>query len=193
MSAVSPPPNSPVGMSFATPWSHALWMPTTKPVPMPPKLHLTVQYATPAPELPRWRLRRWVQHGLHPVANGTATGPTPFQAAGLTLRLVDTQVGRELNHAYRGRNYATIVLTFEYGTDPQGTVRADIVLCVPVLHNEAREQGKPVLHHAAHLVVHGVLHALGYDHLTPEEAEHMEGLETRVLARLGIPDPYQVI
>ncbi|MPT28816.1 MAG: rRNA maturation RNase YbeY, partial [Achromobacter sp.] len=84
----------------------------------------------------------------------------------------------------------TNVLTFEYGIDPEGTLRADIVLCHPVLLDEARQHGKPVLHHAAHLTIHGVLHALGYDHLDDAQAHEMESLETRLLARLNIPDPY---
>lgn len=157
---------------------------------MPPELRLAVQYATPVPELPRWRIRRWVQHALNAAATDQNAG-SGSQAAELTVRLVDTTEARELNHAYRERDYATNVLTFEYGTDPDGTARADIVLCVPVLHTEAREQGKPLVHHAAHLIVHGVLHALGYDHITSEDARHMESLETTLLSRFGIRDPYQ--
>lgn len=158
---------------------------------MPPELSLSVQYAVPAPELPRWRIRRWVQQALNAAAADQAPGSPTLRAAEFTLRLVDADEARELNSSYRERDYATNVLTFEYGTDPGGTARADIVLCLPVLHAEAQEQNKPLLHHAAHLVIHGVLHALGYDHLTPEEADHMEGLETTLLAKLGIRDPYQ--
>lgn len=157
---------------------------------MPPELRLAVQYATPAPELPRWRIRRWVQHALIAAAADQHSG-SALQAAELTVRLVDATEARELNNAYRERDYATNVLTFGYGTDPDGTAHADIVLCVPVLHTEAREQGKPLMHHAAHLIVHGVLHALGYDHETSEEARHMETLETTLLSKFGIGDPYQ--
>ncbi|WP_017524361.1 rRNA maturation RNase YbeY [Pusillimonas noertemannii] len=150
------------------------------------ELSLAVQYAEPAPQLPRWRLRRWVRRSLD-VAGGTLPG---LRAAALTLRLVGQEEGRELNLQYRERDYATNVLTFEYGMDPEGTVAGDIVLCLPVLEREAREQGKTLLNHAAHLTVHGVLHALGHDHLDAAEAREMEALETRILETLGIADPY---
>ena len=153
----------------------------------------TVQYATEAPELPRWRLRRWAQRAVEfTAAEEAELLDTPrFQRAELTRRLVDADGGRALNNSYRQRDYATNVLTFEYGVDPTGTAGGDIVLCVPVLHKEAAEQGKPLLAHAAHLTIHGVLHALGYDHLDDEDAEEMEALETRILASLRIPNPYQ--
>src|SRR5690606_1200472 len=106
------------------------------------------------------------------------------------LRLVDEEEGRELNRQFRERDYATNVLTFEYGMDPEGGMAGDIVLCVPVLKREAQEQGKTLLRHAAHLTVHGVLHALGHDHIDPDEARDMEATEVRVLATLGVPDPY---
>ena len=154
-----------------------------------PRLALAVQYATDAPELPRWRLRRWVQHAVNAAA---AAGALPGVATvALALRLVGSDEAQTLNREFRGRDYATNVLTFEYGMDPDATASGDIILCLPVLYREAAEQGKTVIHHAAHLTVHGVLHALGYDHLEPEEAETMEALETTVLANLGIADPYQ--
>lgn len=160
---------------------------------MPPELSLSVQYATPTPELPRWRLRRWVLHALSGAhkAEALADAPDRFRAASLTLRLVDADEGRRLNHEFRQKDYATNVLTFEYGIDPDGVASGDIVLCVPVLHGEALEQKKTVLHHAAHLTVHGVLHALGYDHVDPDEAADMEALETAILAEMAIADPYQ--
>ena len=156
------------------------------------RLAFSVQYATEAPELPRWRLRRWVKQALEQTAAEEAELlETPrYTRAELTLRLVDAEEGRALNQGYRQRDYATNVLTFEYGIDPEGTVSGDIVLCVPVLHREAAEQGKPLLAHAAHLTVHGVLHALAYDHLDEDDAREMEALETRILASLRIPDPY---
>lgn len=150
------------------------------------ELALAVQYQTDAPQLPRWRLRRWAQQAL----NGAAAQLPDLRGVQLTLRLVDAEEGRQLNHDYRERDYATNVLTFEYGADPDGIRYGDIVLCLPVMAREAQEQGKPEAHHAAHLVVHGVLHALGYDHEEAEEAQHMESLETQILARMGIPDPY---
>lgn len=154
---------------------------------------LSVQYGVAVPELPRWRLRRWARRAAEQVAvEEAALLDTPrFQRVELTLRLVDAEEGQALNREYRERDYATNVLTFEYGVDPEGTLAGDIVLCVPVLRREAEEQQKPLLNHAAHLTVHGVLHALGYDHLDDETAEEMEALETRILAGFGMPDPYR--
>lgn len=164
-----------------------------------PLLSFAVQYGIEAPELPRWRLRRWVQHAINGVARAhQASGrspkkdhsPQPFISASLTLRLVDLHEGQALNRDYRERDYATNVLTFEYGVDPSGNASGDIVLCVPVLHREATEQNKTLLDHAAHLTVHGVLHALGYDHIDADDACEMEALEVDILGKLGINDPY---
>lgn len=155
------------------------------------KLSLAVQYATPMAELSRPQIRRWVQRTLnaarHDLQNTDKQAPL---AAELTVRFVDADEGRQLNYQYRERDYATNVLTFEYGMDPAGCTHADIVLCTPVLRQEAKDQCKPLLHHAAHLVTHGVLHALGYDHIDPAEARQMEQLETQLLATLHIADPY---
>jgi probable rRNA maturation factor len=156
---------------------------------MSPELSLSVQYGCAADQLPRWRVRRWVQAALKALEAGQLTAPARVS---LTLRLVNSDEGRSLNQAYRQRDYATNVLTFEYGIDPEGTAHGDIVLCMPVLLAEAQDQGKPLLHHAAHLTIHGTLHALGYDHVEPDDAQHMEALETHILATLGIPDPYVV-
>jgi probable rRNA maturation factor len=156
---------------------------------MYPDFSLSIQYAVPAAELPRWRLRRWVGHALAQAL--AAPDPRAGQPVALTLRIVDTDEGRALNAGYRQRDYATNVLTFEYGAAPDGSISGDIVLCLPVLVREAAEQHKPLLHHAAHLVTHGVLHALGWDHIEADEAEHMEALETRILAAQHIPDPYR--
>ncbi|HWK72595.1 rRNA maturation RNase YbeY [Pollutimonas sp. M17] len=158
---------------------------------MSPDLSLVVQYATAADQLPRWRLRRWVLHALRGIARADGPEADALRAVVLTLRLVDADEGRRLNREFRGRDYATNVLTFEYGTGPDGTASGDVVLCVPVLHSEAAEQGKPLLDHAAHLTVHGVLHALGYDHIDPDEASTMEALEVEILGKMGIADPYQ--
>ncbi|OZI71093.1 rRNA maturation RNase YbeY [Bordetella genomosp. 12] len=153
-----------------------------------PALALAVQYAVSEARLPRWRLRRWAGYAL---AGASADGLVDFTAAELNIRLVGQAEGRELNAQFRGRDYATNVLTFEYGVDPLGTARGDIVICVPVLVREAREQKKAFADHAAHLCIHGVLHALGYDHIKVREAKRMETLETAILARMGIADPYQ--
>ena len=144
------------------------------------KLSLSVQYADPRlkEQLPRTTLRRWVRAAL-------------LAPAELTLRFVDAGEGQLLNRDYRGKDYATNVLTFAYTEDEDAELtQADIILCTDVLMKEAGEQGISLEAHAAHLVVHGVLHAQGYDHETDEEAEEMEQLETEILATLGIADPY---
>lgn len=113
-------------------------------------------------------------------------------AAQLVVRIVDEAEGRELNANYRGRDGATNVLSFDFGEpdllDPP--LLGDIVVCAPVVEREAQEQGKAPEAHWAHLVVHGVLHLLGFDHEDESEAERMEGIEREVLAGLGYPDPY---
>jgi len=151
-----------------------------------PELSLSVQYGVSEPRLPRWRLRRWARRAL----DGAAQDGLKCARAEFSLRLVGQAEGRKLNHAYRDKDYATNVLTFEYGTDPLGTARGDIVICVPVLVREAREQRKTLLDHAAHLTIHGVLHALGYDHIKARDARRMETLETAILAGMRIADPY---
>jgi len=147
------------------------------------KLSLSVQYpdARLQESVTRQKLRRWVQAAL--------LGP-----AELTIRFVDAEEGRVLNRDYREKDYATNVLTFAYNegeeiADDEPT-RADIILCTDVLEKEAAEQKKTVEEHTAHLVVHGVLHAQGYDHDDDAEAAEMEQLERDVLAALGYPDPY---
>jgi probable rRNA maturation factor len=155
---------------------------------MSPELSLSVQYAASAPQLPRWRLRRWIGRALE---GASADGLVDFSAAQISMRLVGQAEGRRLNLEFRGRDYATNVLTFEYGVGPDNVARGDIVVCVPVLAREAREQGKSLLDHAAHLTLHGTLHALGYDHIKARDARRMETLETRLLAAMGIADPYE--
>lgn len=154
---------------------------------MSPKFSLAVQYACPAPALTRSRIRNWVSKAL-----GYALVETPEQKVELTIRIVDSEEAQTLNLQWRNRDYATNVLTFEYGADPDDIIHGDIVLCLAVLEREAKEQNKPLLNHAAHLVTHGVLHALGYDHIEEEEALVMEALETKILAAQKIPDPYLV-
>lgn len=160
-----------------------------------PELSLAVQYGIADPELPRWRIRRWVLGALIASQATGAKGDKNtkrIEHLSLTLRLVGQAEGRELNHTYRGKDNATNVLTFDYApvSEPQDHVTADIVICTPVLKQEARSQGKPYLHHAAHLVVHGTLHALGYDHMTKAQAALMETLEIEILERWGIKNPY---
>ena len=151
-------------------------------MPQKNKLSLTVHYADAslAGSVTRPLLRRWASAAL-------------LAHAELTLRFVDAEEGRVLNREYRGKDYATNVLTFPYAdesTPADEPTRADIVFCCPVLEAEAAAQRKPLLAHAAHLVVHGVLHAQGYDHEDDAEAAEMEALEVEILAGLGLPDPY---
>lgn len=144
------------------------------------KLNLSVQYADERLKdlLTRPLLRKTIQAAL-------------FFPADLTLRIVDAEEGRILNRDYRGKDYATNVLTFAYTEDMDAEVtQADIILCTDVLEKEAKEQKKTVLEHAQHLVVHGVLHAQGYDHEDDEEAEEMEALEIEILESLGLANPY---
>lgn len=111
----------------------------------------------------------------------------------VAVRLVGEHEGRALNLDYRGRDYATNVLTFTYGEEAGGEdmpLYGDIVMCVPVVVREAAEQGKAVAAHFAHLMVHGMLHLQGFDHESEAEAEIMEALETEILAGLGIDNPY---
>lgn len=149
---------------------------------MPPKnkLTLSLQFADPRARdiVDRSDLRRWIQAAL-------------FAPADLTVRFVNAEEGRTLNRDYRGKDYATNVLTFAYTEDADAPVtQADIILCTDVLEREAAEQHLEIGAHAAHLVVHGVLHAQGYDHEDEAEAAEMEELETEILASLGIADPY---
>ena len=147
------------------------------------KLSLSVQFADErlSDIITRPHIRRWVKAAL-------------LAHTELTLRFVNEEEGRQLNHDYRGKDYATNVLTFSYNesTDSDDDiVRADIVLCSDVVLREAKDQHRSVEHHVAHLIVHGVLHAQGYDHESDDEALEMENFETEILAKLGIPDPYQ--
>lgn len=143
-----------------------------------PTLELAIQFAVKA-ELPsRADFRRWAQAALR-------------ADAAAALRVVDEAEGRDLNRDYRGKDYPTNVLTFEYGPDQEsGCLSGDIVLCAPVVEREAREQGKELAAHYAHLTVHGLLHLQGYDHEKKGEAVTMEALESFIMQRLGFPDPY---
>ena len=147
------------------------------------KLDLEVQYPDSRLEqdITEAMLQRWVEAAL--------LGP-----AELSIRFVDAEEGLALNRQYRGKDYATNVLTFAYNEGEElgedDPTQADIILCTDVLVREAEEQKKTVEEHAAHLVVHGVLHAQGYDHEHDEEAEEMEQFERDIMEVLGYPDPY---
>ena len=140
------------------------------------RLNLTVQYACKATELPlRVQIRAWVRAALD--VDGKKGGE-------ITVRLVDEEEGRTLNRDYRGKDYATNVLSFPYDSEP--VICGDLVICAPVVEREAREQGKALDSHYAHLVVHGVLHLQGYDHETGDaDAELMENKEAVLLNYLN--------
>lgn len=126
--------------------------------------------------LPRHKVARWIRHALALDAE-------------ITVRIVGEDEGRQLNRDYRQKDYATNVLTFDYAQEP--VVSADLVLCAPVVAREAAEQNKTLAEHYAHLLVHGALHAQGWDHETSEQdAQEMEAYETDILRGLGFADPY---
>ncbi|OFZ69755.1 MAG: rRNA maturation RNase YbeY [Betaproteobacteria bacterium RBG_16_58_11] len=141
----------------------------------PPRLSLAVQYAAEAAGLPtRAQVRKWARAALTCDAE-------------ITVRFVDEIEGRSLNRDYRGKDYATNVLSFIYSSTP---VQGDLVICAPVVAREAQDQGKAIDAHYAHLIVHGALHLQGFDHEVEAEAQAMEARETEIVIKLGYPDPY---
>lgn len=147
---------------------------------MRPVLQLSLQFAdaTHRAELPRHRVSRWIRAAL----------AVPGQ---ITVRIVDAEEGRALNRDYRGKDYATNVLTFDYEHAP--VVTADLVLCAHVVAEEARSQRIDLQAHYAHLLVHGTLHAQGWDHEDAGAASAMEAEERTILLGLGLPDPYPAL
>ncbi|GAB3484473.1 rRNA maturation RNase YbeY [Marinomonas epiphytica] len=118
-------------------------------------------------------------------------GDTSYE---VTIRLVDVEESHELNHQYRGKDKPTNVLSFPFEV-PEGIelpLLGDLVVCKQVVEEEAIAQQKNLLHHWAHMIIHGILHLRGYDHIKEDEAEEMEGIETQLLAELSIPDPYTI-
>lgn len=144
-----------------------------------PALTLSLQFADKRHRdlLPRHTVAKWLRAALESDAE-------------LTVRVVDAPEGQALNRDYRQRDYATNVLTFDYAHEP--VVVADLILCAPVIAQEASEQGKTLQAHYAHMLVHGALHAQGHDHIEDDEAQCMEAREREVLKRLGFEDPYGV-
>lgn len=144
---------------------------------LPPALSLAVQYASAAPNLPtRPQFRRWFRAALQ-------------QNVRVTLRIVDEAEGRELNKNFRGKDYATNVLTFVY--DDTEPLSGDVIICAPVVEKEASVQHKELMAHYAHMTIHAALHLQGYDHEQDDDAAQMEALETRLMLKLRYPDPYQ--
>lgn len=133
-------------------------------------------------ELARWAQAAWQGEG----------------EAGVVIRIVAEAESQNLNSTYRGKDYPTNVLSFPYDPPPipleedETDYLGDLVICLPVVEREASEQGKTLEQHWAHLLIHGVLHLQGYDHISDDEAVEMETLETAILGKLGFPDPYQV-
>lgn len=169
-----------------------------------PEVRLSVQRACDAPDLPDdAQLTAWVRAAL------LAGAPRPRPTSTLALRIVDADEGARLNETYRGKPGPTNVLSFpfepptglppealaaleeELGTDLE-TELGDLVICAPVLRREAADQGKTLAAHTAHLLIHGTLHLLGYDHIEPAQAARMEALESAILRELGFPTPYEV-
>ena len=149
------------------------------------QVDVAVGYATSRKGVPSSAsFRRWVEAALK--------GARRRKAAEVAIRIVDADEGQALNRQYRGRDYATNVLSFPAELPPGVDLPliGDLVICAPVVVREAAEQGKKPADHWAHMTIHGTLHLLGYDHIDEAEAEAMEGLETRILGGLGIADPY---
>jgi len=143
-----------------------------------PKLCASIQYASSQSNLPGKDLfRKWVKAALRVDTE-------------VTIRIVDAEEGRMLNNTYRGKDYATNVLTFPLTEEPH--LMGDIIICAPVVEAEAKAQNKSLAAHYAHLTVHGILHLHGYDHETDAQAELMEGIETAIVTKLGYPSPYLI-
>ncbi len=142
-----------------------------------PQLKLSIQRATQRETPSRSQFLRWVKAALNMDTE-------------VTIRIVSANEGRALNAAYRGKDYATNVLTFPLTEEPH--LMGDIILCAPVVEKEAREQGKDLMAHYAHMTVHGILHLHGYDHETEAQAELMEALEVETLRKLGYANPYLI-
>ena len=143
-----------------------------------PRLKLTVQVASLESDIPASKqIKKWVNAAIRVETE-------------VTIRFVDEEEGRMLNSAYRGKDYATNVLTFPLSEEPH--LMGDIIICTPVVAQEAKAQSKSLEEHYAHLTVHGVLHLHGYDHETEEQAALMESIEVTTLQNLGYANPYLI-
>ena len=145
-----------------------------------------VQVASAAERLPAsGEIQQWADAALEELADEA-------EPPDLCIRLVDAEESRSLNDRYRGQDKPTNVLSFPADVAiPGERLLGDLVICVPVVVDEAQSQRKPMVDHFAHMVVHGVLHLLGHDHIEPASAAQMEALEVAILGRLGVPDPYE--
>ena len=143
-----------------------------------PELTLSLQFADPSHRelLPRHKVARWIRAALE----------VPGE---ITVRIVGAEEGQQLNSEFRGKDYATNVLTFDYTQEP--VVMADLVICAPVVEDEAKKAKLDIAAHYAHMLVHGTLHAQGYDHEHDDEAEAMEARESELMLALGFADPYK--
>ncbi len=145
------------------------------------KTAITLQRRSQLPNIPTDRLfKKWLHAALATIA----------QPAEITLRIVNAAEGRNLNSAFRGKDYATNVLTFVYHEKKSPTLMGDLVLCAPVIAREAKAQQKSLHDHYAHLTVHGVLHLAGFDHLREKDAKKMEAHEIKILQTFDIANPY---
>ena len=158
--------------------------------PPPSSIELDLQIASASPDIPdEASFIRWIT---------TATGNTAEDQYVVAIRIVDPAESQELNYTYRGKDKPTNVLSFPFDPPPgvpeeeYAGYLGDLVICAEVVNTEALQQQKPTDHHWAHIVIHGVLHLLGYDHIDDDDAEEMESLERQLLASLNIPDPYLV-
>lgn len=143
-----------------------------------PKLFATIQYASDSERIPTAsQFRKWAKAAISVDTE-------------VTIRIVDAEEGKMLNNTYRGKDYATNVLTFPLTEDPY--LMGDIIICAPVVAAEAIAQGKSLEAHYAHLTVHGILHLHGYDHEVEAQAELMESIETAIVTKLGYPSPYLI-
>ncbi|HEY4083681.1 MAG TPA: rRNA maturation RNase YbeY [Burkholderiaceae bacterium] len=144
---------------------------------MKPELSLSLQFADPRHKalLPRHKVARWIRAALE----------LPGE---ITVRIVSAEEGQQLNREFRAKDYATNVLTFDYSHEP--VVVADLVICAEIVEKEAKKAKKDLAAHYAHMLVHGTLHAQGYDHEADDEAEYMEARESELMLGLGFADPY---
>lgn len=151
---------------------------------------LDLQIACETKEIPD---KNHLQIWLDTLLDESVLKDRDLQEQEITVRIVDCAESQQLNHQYRGKDKPTNVLSFPFEAPPGITMNllGDLVICADIVAQEAKEQNKPLLHHWAHMLVHGTLHLLGFDHIEDDEAEQMEAMEIVILRKLAIDDPYQ--